>query len=76
VLDDVSKHPPKSEHNHHYLAESPGHEKVLSVFYFSRAPEANGSHPEQIKRKHKNIRNMQSKHSFHPLQLISSVRCH
>jgi hypothetical protein len=66
----------ESEHYHHSFAESPGHEKVMALFYFSRAPEANGSHAEQIQRKDKNIRNMQSKHSIHPLQLVSFIRCH
>jgi hypothetical protein len=66
----------EAEHNHHSLAESPGHEKVMAFFYFSSAPETNGSHAEQIQRKHENICNMQSKHSIHPLQLISFAKYH
>jgi hypothetical protein len=56
----------ESEHYHHCLAESSRHEIIVALFNFLRAPEADGCHAEQIQSQHKNIRNMQSKHSIDP----------
>jgi hypothetical protein len=40
----------------------------VALFYFPRAPEADGSHAEQIQHQHENVSNMQSKHNNHPLK--------
>jgi hypothetical protein len=54
----------ESEHDHHRLAESSRHKEVLTLLYFARSPETDGSHCKQIQHQYENVGNVQSKHKL------------